>query len=258
MFYRWLLRFSGGAALVVCIRLVRKGGGLRGVQEILQHDFLQGRGFPVVLTPAGDSRIVRESVKVYRAILHCGCGLQAMRAVRERAVGVACIAAVDRRKAPFTVGRPGMCSAHGAHMLRRESREVDMANVQTKQAVQHNGLTELFRDKLRKVTDSGGAQDRVQRIMLALGYAMALTPTGNPGFSRVGEYKGVPVNVWVGDVGLTAWPRTLLSPVWVGYYSLEEPAEMVQYEEHERLMDYLRDRHPEAFQTPSAFGEGEG
>ncbi|WP_174411239.1 hypothetical protein [Desulfovibrio psychrotolerans] len=197
---------------------------------------------------------MRESVKVYRAILYCGCGIKAMRAVRERAVGVACIVAVDRRKALFAATD----RACAPHRVRRESREVDMANVQTKQAAQHNGLTELFRDKLRKVTDSGGAQDRVQRIMLALGYAMALTPTGNPGFTRITDYKGMPVNVWVGDAGLTAWPRTLLSPVWVGYYSLEEPAEMVQYEEHERLMDYLRDRHPEAFQTPSAFGEGEG
>lgn len=130
-----------------------------------------------------------------------------------------------------------------------------MAHTQQTEA-QFNALSETFRAKLRKVSDSGQTQDRVQRIMLALGYAMALTPTGNPGFTRPTMYKGMTVNVWVADESLTAWPRTLLSPVWVGYYTLEEPVEMIQYQEYDRLMEYLQEFHPEAFQAPSELSAG--
>lgn len=132
-----------------------------------------------------------------------------------------------------------------------------MAHTQQTEA-QFNALSEAFRTRLRKVSDNGQTQDRVQRIMLALGYAMTLTPTGNPGFTKSALYKGATVNVWVAAASLTEWPHALLTPVWVGYYTPEEPAEMVHDQEYERLMDYLREFHPEAFRTPSELAEGEG
>ncbi|UZP66315.1 hypothetical protein N1030_11885 [Desulfovibrio mangrovi] len=121
---------------------------------------------------------------------------------------------------------------------------------------QFNALTDAFRTRLRKVSDSGQTQDRVQRIMLALGYAMALTPTGNPGFTRAAMYKGMAVNVWVADESISSWPRSLLAPVWVGYYTPDEPVELIQYHEYDKLVDYLREFHPEAFQTPSELAAG--
>lgn len=121
-----------------------------------------------------------------------------------------------------------------------------------------NALSDAFRTRLRRVPDNGPTQDRVQRIMLALGYAMALTPTGNPGFTRHTLYKGMTANVWVADASVTAWPHSLLGPVWVGYYTADEPVEMIQYREYDRLMDYLHEQHPEAFTTPSDLVAGQG
>ncbi len=111
-------------------------------------------------------------------------------------------------------------------------------------------LAEAVRLRLHKIAGAGGSQDHVQRLMLALGYAVALTPTGNPGFTRGVLYRGRPVNVWVAEITHSAWPSTLLEPVWVGYYTPEEPVEMIQCEEYDRLMDYLHTAHPEAFGLP--------
>ncbi len=148
---------------------------------------------------------------------------------------------------PFSYRRGGRNGATGG---------LHMAEIQQTEA-QFNALSDAFRTRLRKVS-SAQSHDRVQRIMLALGYAMALTPTGNPGFSRPAMYKGMAVNVWVADATLTAWPRSLLSPVWACYYTTDEPVEMIQYVEYDRLMDYLHEVHPEAFQTPSELVAGKG
>jgi len=122
----------------------------------------------------------------------------------------------------------------------------------TPTTAQKEALSLAFRDRLKKISNAGDTQDRTQKIMLALGYALQLTPTGNPGFTRTTTHKGKEVYVWVADAALTIWPSSLLSPIWVGYYSLDAANEMLDDCEYPRLMDYLLEFHPEAFSTSSS------
>ncbi|MFV0420915.1 hypothetical protein [Oleidesulfovibrio sp.] len=103
-----------------------------------------------------------------------------------------------------------------------------------------------FRKLLRNASATGDSTSRVQRVMLALGYSVSMTPAGFPAFERKTEHKGIPVTVWVMTREDYSCPASLLDPVFVGFYSTEGPLEMVSNEEHPRLLDYLLKYHDKA------------
>ena len=108
-------------------------------------------------------------------------------------------------------------------------------------------LSESFKQKIQHFPKQEEVQNDIQRIMLALGYAIALTPTGSTGFTRQTEYKGLDVRVWVMNEQQNSCPATLLETIWVGYYTHGDQREMVDDLEYPRLMDYLQEKHPEIF-----------
>ena len=108
-------------------------------------------------------------------------------------------------------------------------------------------LSEAFKRKIQHVPKQDEVQNDIQRIMLALGYAIALTPTGNTGFTKQTLYKGIDVRVWVMNEQQSSCPSSLLDSVWVGYYTHGDQREMMDDLEYPRLMDYLQEHHPEMF-----------
>ena len=108
-------------------------------------------------------------------------------------------------------------------------------------------LSESFKQKIQHVPKQDEVQTDIQRIMLALGYAIALTPTGNTGYTFQTMYKGVDVRVWVMNEDQNGCPTSLLEGVWVGYYTHGDQREMVDDLEYPRLMDYLQEKHPDIF-----------
>ncbi|MEZ0574734.1 hypothetical protein [Halodesulfovibrio aestuarii] len=110
-------------------------------------------------------------------------------------------------------------------------------------------LSESFKQKIQHVPIQEEVQNDIQRIMLALGYAIALTPTGNTAFTLQTQYKGIEVRVWVMNELQNGCPSSLLETVWVGYYTHGDQREMVEDFEYPRLMDYLQKIHPEIFSS---------
>ncbi|WP_290925466.1 hypothetical protein [Halodesulfovibrio sp.] len=110
-------------------------------------------------------------------------------------------------------------------------------------------LSESFKQKIQHVPIQEEVHNDIQRIMLALGYAIALTPTGSTAFTRQTEYKGIDVRVWVMNEPQNGYPSSLLEKVWVGYYTHGDQREMVEDFEYPRLMDYLQEIHPEIFNS---------
>lgn len=110
-------------------------------------------------------------------------------------------------------------------------------------------LSESFKQKIQHVSNQEEVRSDIQRIMLALGYAIALTPTGNTGFTRQTEYRGSDVRVWIMSESQNSCPSSLLDTVWVGYYTHGAQREMVDDLEYPRLMDYLQENHPEIFNS---------
>ena len=108
-------------------------------------------------------------------------------------------------------------------------------------------LSESFKQKIQHVSSQEEVRSDVQRIMLALGYAIALTPTGSTGFTRQAMYRGSDVRVWVMSENQNSCPASLLETVWIGYYTHGDQREMVDDQEYPRLMDYLQENHPEIF-----------
>lgn len=110
-------------------------------------------------------------------------------------------------------------------------------------------LSESFKQKIQHFPIQEEVQNDIQRIMLALGYAIALTPTGNTAFTLQTQYKGSDVRVWVMNEHQNGCPSSLLESVWVGYYTHGDQREMVEDFEYPRLMDYLQEIHPEIFNS---------
>jgi len=108
-------------------------------------------------------------------------------------------------------------------------------------------LSESFKQKIQHVPLQDTAPSDTQRVMLALGYAIALTPTGNTAFTRQIIYKGLDVRIWITNSRQNGYPTSLLENVWVGYYTHGEQREMIDDAEYPRLMDYLQEKHPEIF-----------
>ncbi|SIN88519.1 hypothetical protein [Halodesulfovibrio marinisediminis] len=108
-------------------------------------------------------------------------------------------------------------------------------------------LSESFKQKIQHFPIQEEVQNDIQRIMLALGYAIALTPTGSTAFTRQTEHKAIDVRVWVMNEQQNGCPSSLLESVWVGYYTHGDQREMVEDFEYPRLMDYLQEHHPEIF-----------
>lgn len=111
----------------------------------------------------------------------------------------------------------------------------------------------LFRERLRKMGRVDDARIRAQRILLALGWVIALAPNNVPAFTISGTYKGKPVVLWLTDARRTGPPRSLTCPAWIGYYMRDETADMLDDREVPRLMDFLRDHHAEQLREESAF-----
>lgn len=110
-------------------------------------------------------------------------------------------------------------------------------------------LSESFKKKIQHVPIQGDVQSDVQRIMLAIGYAIALTPTGSTAFTLHTQYRGLDVRVWVMNENQNGCPSSLLETVWVGYYTHGDEHEMVEDFEYPRMMDYLQKVHPEIFDS---------
>ncbi|MCT4535042.1 hypothetical protein [Halodesulfovibrio sp.] len=108
-------------------------------------------------------------------------------------------------------------------------------------------LSESFKQKIQHVPVQEEVQTDIQRIMLALGYAIALTPTGSTAFTKQTLYKGIDVRVWILNEQQNGCPHSFLETVWVGYYTHGDLREMVDDVEYSRLMDYLQKFHPEIF-----------
>ncbi|OBQ51718.1 hypothetical protein [Halodesulfovibrio spirochaetisodalis] len=110
-------------------------------------------------------------------------------------------------------------------------------------------LSESFKQKIQHVPLQEEVQTDIHRIMLALGYAIALTPAGTTAFTRQTSYKGLDVRVWVMNEHQNGFPGSLLEPVWIGYYSQGDQHEMLEDFEYPRLMDFLQEFHPEIFSS---------
>ncbi|MCG8532137.1 MAG: hypothetical protein MI749_15950 [Desulfovibrionales bacterium] len=108
-------------------------------------------------------------------------------------------------------------------------------------------LSESFKQKIQHVPKQEDVQSDVQRIMLALGYAIALTPTGSTAYTRYTLYKGLDVRVWVMNEYQNGSPASVLDSVWVGYYTHGDQREMIDDAEYPRLMDFLQEKHPDIF-----------
>lgn len=104
----------------------------------------------------------------------------------------------------------------------------------------------VFRKLLRNASAGGDSTSRVQRVMLALGYSVSMTPAGFPAFQRNMMHKGIPVTAWVMTRDTYSCPVSLMDPVFVGLYTTEGPLEMVSNEEYPRLLDYLLKHHGKA------------
>lgn len=96
---------------------------------------------------------------------------------------------------------------------------------------------------------------RTHRLLLALGYAIKLTPNRMPAFTRELVWKGHAVSVWIMNDTRTDLPRSLSAPAWIGYYGVGDAPEMLHDEDIPRLLDFLRDAHPEQFHPVTAGAE---
>ena len=103
----------------------------------------------------------------------------------------------------------------------------------------------LFRNRLKKIRRIQDTRTRAHRILLALGYVIALTPRGVPAFTRALVRKGSPVVVWLTDESREGLPASLRGPAWAGFYARDDSDEMVYDEDYPTLIDFLREMHPE-------------
>lgn len=121
----------------------------------------------------------------------------------------------------------------------------------------HRGTTPttaaLFRERLRKIGRIDDARIRAQRILLALGWVIALAPNNAPAFTITASHKGKPVVIWLTDAKRTGLPRSLTGPAWIGYYLRDGSADMIDDQEIPRLMDFMREHHAEQLREESAF-----
>ncbi len=104
----------------------------------------------------------------------------------------------------------------------------------------------IIHDLLHSVPQNDDTAGDLKRLMQILGYAVSMTPAGFPAFQRVAEYKGKPATIWVMTRNEHACPTSLMTPVFVGFYSMEPPVEMLSSKEYPHLLEYLREHHSSA------------
>lgn len=103
----------------------------------------------------------------------------------------------------------------------------------------------LFRERLRKLGQMDDARVRAHRILLALGWVIALAPNNTPAFTLNGTYRGRGVTLWLTDANRQGLPRSLTGTAWIGYYSVDAngDCEMLHDRDLARLVDFLHEHH---------------